>query len=137
MRNRPPGSVRRGDREVGLQGGDFIVEQDDGPAKFGFEEAAQSARRPFVLLQVGGQVALPALGGGDFLLGVPDALLRLAQVQLLLDAPDTLAVVHGTAFGLSPHFRVSYAASTELLVQACTRIQKACSELKLKQAMAE
>ena len=47
-----------------------------------------------------------------------------------------VAVVHGAAFGLSPHFRVSYAASTELLEEACRRIQKACRELKLKQAIA-
>ena len=47
-----------------------------------------------------------------------------------------VAVVHGAAFGLSPHFRVSYAASTEVLEEACKRIQKACGELKLKQAIA-
>ena len=56
-------------------------------------------------------------------------------INYLLDSQG-IAVVHGAAFGLSPHFRVSYAASTELLEQACSRIQKACSELKLKQAMA-
>ena len=47
-----------------------------------------------------------------------------------------VAVVHGAAFGMSPHFRISYAASTEVLEEACRRIQKACSELKLKQAIA-
>ena len=47
-----------------------------------------------------------------------------------------VAVVHGAAFGLSPHFRVSYAASTEVLEEACKRIQKACAELKLRQALA-
>jgi aspartate aminotransferase len=47
-----------------------------------------------------------------------------------------VAVVHGAAFGLSPHFRVSYAASTEVLEEACRRIQKACAELTLKQAIA-
>ena len=56
-------------------------------------------------------------------------------INYLLDSQG-IAVVHGAAFGLSPHFRVSYAASTDLLEQACTRIQKACSELTLKQAMA-
>jgi aspartate aminotransferase len=40
-----------------------------------------------------------------------------------------VAVVHGEAFGLSPHFRVSYATSTELLKEACARIQKACAAL--------
>ncbi|MEP7157780.1 MAG: pyridoxal phosphate-dependent aminotransferase [Betaproteobacteria bacterium] len=56
-------------------------------------------------------------------------------INYLLDSQG-IAVVHGAAFGLSPHFRVSYAASTELLEEACKRIQKACSELKLKQAIA-
>lgn len=41
-----------------------------------------------------------------------------------------VAAVHGEAFGLSPHFRVSYATSTEALKEACTRIQEACSKLK-------
>ncbi|MEO8103690.1 MAG: pyridoxal phosphate-dependent aminotransferase [Betaproteobacteria bacterium] len=56
-------------------------------------------------------------------------------ISYLLDSQG-IAVVQGAAFGLSPHFRVSYAASTELLEEACRRIQKACSELKLKQAIA-
>ena len=51
-------------------------------------------------------------------------------INYLLDSQG-IAVVHGAAFGLSPHFRVSYAASTELLEDACKRIQKACSDLKL------
>lgn len=41
-----------------------------------------------------------------------------------------VATVQGEAFGLSPHFRISYATSTENLKEACTRIQKACSALK-------
>ncbi len=40
-----------------------------------------------------------------------------------------VAVVHGEAFGLSPHFRISYAASTEVLRDACTRIEQACRAL--------
>src|SRR5690606_12885190 len=35
---------------------------------------------------------------------------------------ERVAVVQGAAFGLSPYFRVSYAASTELLTEACRRI---------------
>jgi len=37
--------------------------------------------------------------------------------------------VFGEAFGLSPFFRVSYAAETKLLVEACERIQRACFNL--------
>ncbi len=40
-----------------------------------------------------------------------------------------VAVVQGTAFGLAPHFRVSYAASTKNLEEACRRIRTACEEL--------
>lgn len=40
-----------------------------------------------------------------------------------------VAAVHGAAFGLSPGFRISYATSTELLREACTRIQSACAAL--------
>ena len=40
-----------------------------------------------------------------------------------------VAVVFGEAFGLGPHFRISYATSDELLHQACQRIQNACSAL--------
>jgi aspartate aminotransferase len=38
--------------------------------------------------------------------------------------------VCGTAFGLSPAFRISYATSEEVLREACTRIQEACAALK-------
>ena len=41
-----------------------------------------------------------------------------------------VAVVHGEAFGLAPHFRISYATSTETLREACTRIQEFCGKLR-------
>ncbi len=41
-----------------------------------------------------------------------------------------VAVVNGEAFGLSPAFRVSYATSESVLVEACTRIQTVCAALK-------
>src|SRR5690606_31314672 len=47
----------------------------------------------------------------------------------LLDA-ERVAVVQGAAFGLSPYFRISYAASTKLLEEACSRIQRACAALE-------
>jgi len=49
-------------------------------------------------------------------------------VTYLLEA-EGVAAVHGEAFGLSPHFRISYATSTELLEDACQRIQRACAAL--------
>ncbi|PCH80806.1 MAG: aspartate aminotransferase [Hyphomicrobiales bacterium] len=43
---------------------------------------------------------------------------------------EGVAVVHGSAFGLSPHFRISYATSTEALEEACKRIQRFCASLR-------
>ena len=40
------------------------------------------------------------------------------------------AAVHGEAFGLSPFFRVSYAASSEVLEDACSRIQRFCAAVR-------
>lgn len=42
---------------------------------------------------------------------------------------EGVAVVHGSAFGLGPNFRISYATSTEDLTEACDRIQRFCSSL--------
>ncbi len=47
----------------------------------------------------------------------------------LLEA-EGVAVVHGEAFGLSPHFRISYATSEAELIESCTRIQRACAALR-------
>jgi aspartate aminotransferase len=43
---------------------------------------------------------------------------------------EGVAVVHGAAFEGSPAFRISYAASTEALTEACMRIQRFCGNLK-------
>ncbi len=50
-------------------------------------------------------------------------------VTYLLES-EGVACVQGTAFGLAPYFRISYATSTENLEEACTRIQRACTALK-------
>jgi len=50
-------------------------------------------------------------------------------VTELLQA-EGVAVVHGSAFGLGPNFRISYATSTKALTSACERIQKFCASLK-------
>jgi aspartate aminotransferase len=52
-----------------------------------------------------------------------------AFVRYLLEA-EGVAVVHGAAFGLAPHFRISYATSTDELREACTRIERACRALQ-------
>jgi len=49
--------------------------------------------------------------------------------RYLLEA-EGVAVVHGEAFGLAPHFRISYATSSEELREACARINRACRALQ-------
>ena len=48
--------------------------------------------------------------------------------QALLEEGE-VAVVFGAAFGLSPHFRVSYATSDEALAEAMARIKRFCDGL--------
>ena len=43
---------------------------------------------------------------------------------------EGVAIVHGAAFGLSPHFRITIAAADEILVEACKRIQRFCAGLE-------
>jgi aspartate aminotransferase len=45
-------------------------------------------------------------------------------------AAEGVAVVHGAAFGTSPFFRISYATGTDVLEDACRRIQRFCGNLR-------
>lgn len=45
-------------------------------------------------------------------------------------AAEGVAAVHGAAFGTSPFFRISYATATEVLEDACRRIQRFCGNLR-------
>jgi len=50
-------------------------------------------------------------------------------VLALLES-EGVAVVHGSAFGCGPNFRISYAASMDLLEEACRRIQRFSASLR-------
>jgi aspartate aminotransferase len=50
-------------------------------------------------------------------------------VTYLLES-EGVAVVQGSAFGLAPFFRISYATSLAELEDACQRIQRACAALR-------
>lgn len=52
-----------------------------------------------------------------------------AFASALLDA-EGVAVVQGSAFGLSPYFRISYATSESVLEEGCRRIQRFCANLR-------
>jgi aspartate aminotransferase len=43
---------------------------------------------------------------------------------------EGVAVVHGSAFGLGPAFRISYATKNSDLEEACNRIQRFCANLR-------
>jgi aspartate aminotransferase len=45
-------------------------------------------------------------------------------------ATEDVAVVFGAAFGLSPNFRISYAAADAVLAEACCRIHRFCASLR-------
>ena len=45
-------------------------------------------------------------------------------------ATEGVAVVFGAAFGLSPNFRISYAAADAVLAEACRRIHRFCASLR-------
>ncbi len=49
-------------------------------------------------------------------------------VSALLEM-EGVAVVQGSAFGLGPNFRISYATSNEVLEDACRKIQRFCASL--------
>ena len=50
-------------------------------------------------------------------------------MNFLLES-EGIAGVHGAAFVLSPHFRLSYATDEKTLIDACERIRRACSNLR-------
>ncbi|MFJ3058558.1 pyridoxal phosphate-dependent aminotransferase [Herbaspirillum sp. NPDC087042] len=50
-------------------------------------------------------------------------------VSALLQA-EGVALVHGSAFGQGPNFRLSYADSTDRLREACLRVQRFCATLR-------
>jgi aspartate aminotransferase len=45
-------------------------------------------------------------------------------------AAEGVAAVHGAAFGMSPFFRISYATATDVLEDACRRVQRFCGNLR-------
>jgi aspartate aminotransferase len=53
-----------------------------------------------------------------------------AEFAAALLAETGVAIVPGSAFGLSPHFRISYAAGDDVLADACDRIATFCEGLR-------
>ena len=57
-------------------------------------------------------------------------LVKVPSPQTELLESEGVAVVHGSAFGVGPAFRLSYATATPTLEEACRRIQRFCGNLK-------
>ena len=66
---------------------------------------------------------------GIVLIGALVVLGRVEQPSLAIQIILFVAVVFGTAFGLGPNFRISYATSESLLEEACARIQRFTASL--------
>ena len=87
--------------------------------------AGLTCRRPegafYVFASCAGTIGKKTPSGDTIETDLDFAAFLLAEAQV--------AVVPGTAFGLAPYFRVSYATSTEALEEACDRIEAACAKL--------
>ena len=66
------------------------------------------------------------------LLGLSNGFASFADEDLVTEllAAEGVAAVHGRAFGMSPFFRISYATATDVLEDACNRIQRFCGNLR-------
>ena len=53
----------------------------------------------------------------------------LAWLEELLES-EGVAVVAGTAYGLSPYFRLSIATSIDILEEGCARMRRAIGKLR-------
>ena len=115
----------------------------DGPMDFCIERSeAFQARRDLVVERISAVGQLSALRpegafyvypscAGAIRQVTPDGRTLTSDVDFCtwLLEEHHVSTVPGTAFGLSPHFRISTAASMQDLRTACSRIADACSKL--------
>ena len=119
------------------------VEALDGPQDFIAERgAAFQQRRDLVvsmLNQADGVTCLRPEGAFYVYPSIAGLIGKKTASGVVIDSDDTfttelleaegVAVVQGSAFGLSPYFRISYATSEAVLEEACTRIQRFTASL--------
>lgn len=120
------------------------VEALNGPQDFMVDRAAAFERRRDLVVSMlnqarGVRCATPA--GAFYVYPSIEGLIGLkTEGGVVIDGDETfatellnavgVAVVQGSAFGLSPYFRISYATSDDVLEEACTRIQRFCASLR-------
>ena len=120
------------------------VEALNGPQDFIAERGkAFQARRDLVvsMLNQATGIRCPNPEGAFYVYPSIEGLIgKTTEAGVVIDGDETfttellnaegVAVVQGTAFGLSPYFRISYATSEKVLEEACGRIQRFCASLK-------
>jgi aspartate aminotransferase len=120
------------------------VEALDGPQAFIAERAAHFEKRRDLVVSMLNQASglkCPKPEGAFYVYPSCEGLIgRRTEAGKVIEtdedfakellAAEAVAVVHGAAFGLSPFFRISYATSTEVLEDACSRIQRFCAGLR-------
>jgi aspartate aminotransferase len=119
------------------------VEALNGPQDFiGANKAVFQARRDLVvsMLNQARGITCPSPEGAFYVYPSCEALIgKKTRSGAVIDSDEKfcaelleeegVAVVFGTAFGLGPNFRISYATSETLLEEACTRIQRFTASL--------
>jgi len=120
------------------------VEALNGPQEFlaEFRTAFQRRRNLVVeMLNAASGITCPKPEGAFYVYpDISGCIGKTSASGTLIDTDETfakallaetgVAVVFGSAFGVSPNFRVSYATSDANLTEACTRIQTFCSGLQ-------
>jgi aspartate aminotransferase len=120
------------------------VEALNGPQDFIAERAGHfEARRDLVVSMLNQATGIRcATPEGAFYVypSIEGLIGKRTEGGVVIDGDDTfatellngegVAVVQGSAFGLSPYFRISYATSESVLEEACTRIQRFCAGLR-------
>jgi aspartate aminotransferase len=119
------------------------VEALNGPQDFVRKnKAIFQARRDLVvsMLNQARGITCPSPEGAFYVYPSCEALIgKKTRAGKVIDSDETfcselleeegVAVVFGSAFGLGPNFRISYATSEKLLEEACTRIQRFTASL--------
>jgi aspartate aminotransferase len=119
------------------------VEALNGPQDFVRKnKAIFQARRDLVvsMLNQARGITCPSPEGAFYVYPSCEALIgKKTRAGKVIDSDETfcselleeegVAVVFGSAFGLEPNFRISYATSEKLLEEACTRIQRFTASL--------
>ncbi|MFT4912310.1 MAG: aspartate aminotransferase [Brevundimonas sp.] len=120
------------------------VEALNGPQAFIAERGQAFEKRRDLVVSMLNQatgIRCPVPEGAFYVYPSIDGLIgKTTEGGVVIDSDETfttellngegVAVVQGSAFGLSPYFRISYATSEAVLEEGCRRIQRFCASLR-------